>query len=67
MPFFDHFELQVRNGPFQRVKGDRKVLTLEPGRTRIRARCVDTFGLPGHEAELVVHLKPASQEVLARR
>jgi len=67
MPFLDHFELRVGAKPFRRVKSDRKALTLPAGRTRIRARCVDTFGLPGHEAELVVRLKPASPEVLARR
>lgn len=67
MPFFDHFELRVGRGPFRRLKGDRRIVTLDAGKTTIRARCVDVFGLAGHEAALVVHLKPASAKTLDRR
>ena len=41
MPFFDHFEISVGAEPFKRVRGNRKVISLTPGRTRIKARCVD--------------------------
>ena len=67
MPFFDYFELQIGKEPFRKLRQDRKVIALSEGRSRIRARCVDVFGLPGHEAELTVHLKPASQKTLERR
>ena len=54
MPFGDHFELAVGAGPFRRVAGDTRQLTLSEGRTRLRARGVDGFGRPGHEARLVI-------------
>jgi hypothetical protein len=67
MPFFGHFELCIGSEGFRRLRGDRKVLTLSGARTRIRARCMDIFGAPGHEAELVIELKHASARVLQMR
>jgi hypothetical protein len=49
------------------LPGARGVIALAPGRTRVRARCVDAFGRPGQAAELVVHLAPAAPALLARR
>lgn len=54
MPQFDRFELSVGRDHFRRVRGDTKMLTVSVGRTTLRARCIDTFGRPGHEARLVV-------------
>lgn len=58
MPFFDHFELKVGRQPFRAVKGDRILFRCPSGRTMVRARCVDRFGQPGHEATLEIELKP---------
>ncbi len=57
MPFFSYFELAVNNGPFRRMPGNYHVLNLPDGRTKVRARCVDVLGLPGHEAHLVIEVK----------
>ncbi len=56
MPFFDHFELSINSGPFRRLRRDRVALKLDPGHSRLHARCVDRFGKPGHDALLELRL-----------
>lgn len=57
MPFFDHFEVSIAKKPFRRLKGDRSTILLSPGKTLVCARCVDCFGKPGNEANVLVHYK----------
>lgn len=52
MPYFHHFELAVGRAAFRRLRGDGKRLRLSEGRTTLRARCVDVYGRPGHEARM---------------
>jgi len=60
MPFFDRFEVSVGRQPFRKIAGNRLVFDCPAGRTLLRARCVDCFGRPGHEATLEIELKPAT-------
>lgn len=60
MPFFDHFEFGLGRQPFRRVHGNGLRFACPAGKTRVRARCVDCFGRPGHEAVLDLSLKPST-------
>lgn len=57
MPLFDHFEIAIGGESFRRIRGGAKTLTLPDGRTTVRARCVDGFGRPGHEARLRLEVR----------
>jgi len=57
MPFFDRFELAVGRGSFRRLRGDAAVLSVPDGLTTVRARCVDGFGRPGHEATVKIETR----------
>jgi hypothetical protein len=63
MPFFDRFEFKVGRQPFRAIRGDRVSIDCPAGTTSVRARCVDCFGQPGHEATLEIDLKPKSPSV----
>jgi hypothetical protein len=67
MPFFDHFEMSVNGEGAVRMSGSTETLALPAGKTSITARCVDTFGRPGHEAKLTIDLDPADAELIAMR
>jgi hypothetical protein len=58
MPFFDHFEVAAGDGGWRRIQGDTFRLVLPAARTRFRGRCVDCFGLPGHDAGLRTEVRP---------
>ena len=67
MPFFDRFEISLGRQPFRTVSGHHVSFAFPAGTTVVRARCIDHFGKPGHEATLEVELKPATPALLARR
>jgi hypothetical protein len=56
MPFFDHYEIAIGREGFRKLRSNRCKQSLPDGRTTFRARCIDTFGLPGHVATLTFNV-----------